>query len=175
MTTSGLEKLERVAIVNKDDEVLTYKPRSEVSPDDWLRYSAVWVENSAGQVLLSQRASTRSEAASLWGPACTGTVRAGETARQNAARELHEELGIDHAELSELTKVKRDGGPGDRRVLSVFTTIIDLPLNAFNLQAEEVTAVRWANKACLAHDAEYLPELFVPNMSQWMRMLHLVE
>ncbi len=175
MTTSGLEKLERVAIVNKEDQVLTYKPRIEVSPDDWLRYSAVWVENSAGLVLISKRASTKAESAQLWGPACTGTVRAGETAQQNAVRELHEELGVDHAELTELTKISRDGGPGDRRVLSVFTAIIDLPLDAFSLQPEEVTAVRWTNKACLAHEADYLPELFVPNMGHWMRMLHLVE
>jgi isopentenyldiphosphate isomerase len=46
---------ELIPIVNLDDEIIGYKERSEITLQDIYRVSALWIENSKGEILLAQR------------------------------------------------------------------------------------------------------------------------
>ena len=49
----------RIIIVDESDEVIGYKERGTLNPEDIYRVSALSVENSIGQVLLAQRKFTK--------------------------------------------------------------------------------------------------------------------
>lgn len=46
---------ELIPIVNLDDEIIGYKERSKITSQDIYRVSALWIENSKGEILLAQR------------------------------------------------------------------------------------------------------------------------
>lgn len=95
--------------------------------------------NARGEMLIQQRQHTKRSYPDRWDVSVGGGVIAGETVREAAMRELHEELGL-RLELSEMAAVTLsfDGGFDD-----YFLADCDVPLSALTLQTEEVQAVRW--------------------------------
>lgn len=82
-------------IVNENDEIIGHKLREEVDPkNDIYRVSALWVTNSAGDVLIAQRKLTKKHAPGKWEPAVAGTVEKGETDESNIYKEAQEEIGL---------------------------------------------------------------------------------
>ena len=98
----------------------------------------VWVYDGAGHLLLTRRAKGKSFAGTWENSG--GAVKAGETSRQGAEREFREELGVslDLGGLRPTVTVNFGGGFDD-----FFIVRRDLDDAAFQLQAEEVAAVRW--------------------------------
>ena len=100
----------------------------------------VWVRNSEGKFLVTQRHPDK-KAGGLW-EFTGGGVRAGETTRQAAVRELYEELGV-HADESELSllEVYRH----KKYFMDIFVVRRDIDVNTLTLQPEEVVDAKWVS------------------------------
>ena len=156
--------IQRRVFVDKDDNVLGYKPKAEFGPDDIERVSALWVTNSKGEILIAQRALTKKYGPGYWGPAAAGTVEEGENYETNIIKEAEEELG--------LKDIKPALGPklyletAHKYFCQWFTCVTDLPAEAFRLQPEEVAAVKWISKEALLQAIEKKEDKFLSSMSR---------
>ena len=45
----------KIPIVNKKDEIIGYKERSDRHPDDIIRITAIWITDEKNNILLQQR------------------------------------------------------------------------------------------------------------------------
>ena len=116
--------------------------RGEVIPDGYYHLVVhVWIQNSKGEYLISQRAASRPTFPLMW-ECVGGSVLAGETSLEGALREIKEEVGLD---LS----------PGSGRVIlsktrSSCNDIVDVWLFRYdgdvslrNATTDEVAQVQW--------------------------------
>ena len=99
--------MELQIIVDSNDEIIGYKPREEITPNDIYRISALWIADENGRLLFAQRASTKKRNPDKWTMAVVGTNGKGETYKSNIIKEAEEELGIkiNSEELVELGKI----------------------------------------------------------------------
>lgn len=101
----------------------------------------IWPINQKGEFLIQQRS-----ALVQWKPGCWattgGSAVSGEGVLTAARRELFEELGYDAAEseMMQIACLRRSNS-----FCNVFIIRLDLPEEAFNLQKEEVSAVKWCS------------------------------
>jgi len=93
MPKKDLSSEEKIILVNEHDEVIGSCLRSEKPDDVIIRVTAVWIQNSKGDVLLAQRAHHKKVKPGQWSVAAGGTVEYGESYLDNAVKELHEEIG----------------------------------------------------------------------------------
>ncbi len=110
----------------------------------------IWIMNTKGEVLLQKRSMEKETAPGLW--CCTGGAAiAGEDSAQAFIREMTEELGvapaIEHAEIA-FSHTKRNCHK------DIWFVRQDIPQDAFQLQKEEVEAVRWMTLAQLEQEAK---------------------
>ncbi len=136
---------ERIPIVDKDDNILTYKRRGDMQDEDCKRCVCIWVENSKGQVLLQQRSQKVKIDPGLWGTAVLGTVNDDDTYDETAERELEEEIGLSGFPLIKTNKVHYKSSFGWRMGQGYMVTC-DWPINKFKLQQSEVAQVIWVNR-----------------------------
>ena len=136
---------ERIPIVDRDDNVLTYKKRSDMTDDDCKRCVCIWVENRKGQVLLQQRSQTVKVDPGLWGTAVLGTVTDDDTYDKTATRELAEEIGITGFPLKKTNKLHYKSSFG-WRMGQGYIVVCDWPIEKFKLQESEVAQVIWVDK-----------------------------
>ena len=91
--------LEIFDVVNDRDEVIGSAPRNEVHRLGLMhRATHVLVFNSRGELFLQKRSQKKDRQPGLWDSSASGHVDKGETYDACAARELKEELGLDHFE-----------------------------------------------------------------------------
>src|SRR3989338_11488629 len=93
-----------IIIVNENDEIIGFKKRGTLKPEDIYRVSALWIENSKGEVLLAQRSFSKKHHPGLWGPAVAGTNEEGETYEENIIKEAEEEVGLKDIHLKKWFK-----------------------------------------------------------------------
>lgn len=94
MKTQGNQE-EIFIIVDKDDNIIDYKPRSVAHKERLLhRTVAVIVFNDKGEVLLQKRSMSVDTAPGHYTVSATGHVSKGESYEQAAEKELREELGV---------------------------------------------------------------------------------
>lgn len=104
----------------------------------------VWLRNSRGQYLISQRAASRPSFPLMWECVC-GSVIKGEDSRQGALREVREEVGIDLQGCTGrklLTQVRRRFG----NIVDVWEFECDGPALTENVPTEEVAQSRWLSR-----------------------------
>ncbi len=84
-------------VVDRNDNVLGYRMRTECHRDKALIHRAVGVVifDKKGRILLQKRSLTKDLQPGYWGISAAGHVSKGETYEQAVRRELVEELGID--------------------------------------------------------------------------------
>ena len=160
----------KIIIVNEKDEIIDYKERSEKTKEDISRATSLWIENSKGEILLAQRAHTIKFSPGKWGPAAAGTVEEGETYNSNIKKEAEEEIGLKGVEFKKVEKVRIIDGKanffGQR-----YEAIVDLPIEAFTLQKEEVETIKWFTKKELKKLVQEKPEDFLSivhdKVKQW--------
>ena len=101
----------------------------------------IWPMNSRGEFLVQQRSANVQWKPNVWA-ATGGSAISGETPRAAAMRELREELGYCAAEdeLKQIACLRRSNS-----FCNVFALRTDLPAEAFVLQKEEVSAVKWCD------------------------------
>lgn len=132
------------------DRMLTGKtvPRGTPLSDGEYRIAVqVWIQNHAGQWLISQRSENKSHPLK-WEPT-GGCVLAGENSLQAAVREVHEELGITlNPEDGILFAAFRSFQPcwENPGFLDIWVFQDDTPIESTVFQHSEVHAARWATR-----------------------------
>lgn len=136
---------EEIILVDETDKITGYKWRSQQTDDDCWRIVSVWVENSAGQVLLQQRSFDKKISPGKWTPAADGTVEKDTSYDETAERELEEEVGLAGVTLTKMNKVHAKYELGWRQVQG-YKVVCDWPLERFTPQKSEVAQLEWADK-----------------------------
>lgn len=126
------------------------RPLGRTAPRFAKREKGVWrliahlcIFDSRGRLLLQQRSGGKRVWPGKWDVSAAGGVCAGETTRVAAARELEEELGLaaQAQDLRSVCTVTFNHAFDDYFILKR-----DVDLRTLHLQAEEVSAVRWATR-----------------------------
>lgn len=109
----------------------------------------VWIKNSKGQYLISQRAADRPTCPLMW-ETVGGSVLKGENSLQGALREVKEEVGIDLSpDNSRLifSKIRRKiGGRKFNDILDVWCFDYDGKVNLDKAEEKEVAQSKWLSK-----------------------------
>ena len=86
--------------------------KSEIHSKGYYHNTAhIWFYNSNGEILLAQRAASKTLHPLLWDVSVAGHIDAGETVEQGAIRETNEEIGlnINESDLKiEITEIEYD-------------------------------------------------------------------
>jgi isopentenyl-diphosphate delta-isomerase len=86
---------EQVILVSDRDEVVGTMEKHEAHRKGALhRAFSIFLFDTAGRLLLQQRAATKYHSGSLWSNTCCSHPRPGEETSTAAARRLHEEMGL---------------------------------------------------------------------------------
>lgn len=120
----------------------------------------VWIRNSKGEYLISQRSANRPTYPLMW-ECVDGSVVKGEDSLQGVLREAKEEVGIDllpekgQVILSDIKKI--EFGKVVNKIVDVWLFDYDGEVDLDNATTDEVAQVAWMNR-------EQIKELFDANM-----------
>ena len=120
----------------------------------------VWIRNSKGEYLISQRSANRPIFPLVW-ECVDGSVVKGEDSLQGALREVKEEVGVDllpekgQVILSDMKKI--EFGKVVNKIVDVWLFEHDGEVDLSNATTDEVAQVDWMNR-------EQIKELFEHNM-----------
>ncbi len=109
----------------------------------------VWIRNSKGEYLISQRSAKRSEFPLMW-ECVDGSVVKGENSLQGAIREAKEEVGVDLDPLngkviaSDIKKM--EFGKSVNKIVDVWLFEYDGEVDLGNATTDEVAQVAWTNR-----------------------------
>lgn len=148
-----------IIIVNEYDKIIGHKERGTLNKEDIYRVSALWIQNSKGDILLAKRALTKSHNPGKWGPATAGTNDKGDTYDSNIVRETEEEIGLKGSNFKKTRKIRVKGEYNF--FCQGYLTIIDKKLNEFIIQKEEVEEIKWFKKEELLKELEQNPDQFL--------------
>ena len=161
---------ELLAVVDDNDQQVGVVARAALAWPQTYRVSALWLTDTAGRVLLAQRAWNKRNDPGAWGPAAAGTVTAGENYVQTMVRESDEELGLAGMNLVEADKVLADNGKA-RFFCQWFTATVPAG-TPIRMQESEVAAVAWLHPDELRRQLAETPERFLPgSAAKWSRLL----
>jgi len=157
----------RIAIVDENDSPIGFKERSALENGDIYRVSALWLTNSAGEVLMAQRAFTKKNDPGLWGPAVAGTVDEGEGYEENIVKETREEIGLEITieQLKVGPKIRRHGK--NNYFSQWYFYSVDMPAGKFTIPHQEVVQVRWFPVEELKKRIKDTPQEFIPSANLW--------
>jgi len=102
----------------------------------------IWIINSKGEILVQKRANSKKNHPNKWDISAAGHVIAGEFLVDGAIRETKEELGVkaiptDYKYIGEYIFDK------NFEIAQIYLLKLDLNINDFILQKEEVSEVKW--------------------------------
>lgn len=111
-----------------------------LKPGDYYLAVHIWIRNGSGEYLIQKRADDKPLWPGMWA-ATGGAVISGESSLEAVLREIEEELGIrpDAGEMIFVERLKRKDWFTDLWLLEK-----DVALEDITMQAEEVSAVKWA-------------------------------
>ena len=157
--------METVILVNTADQPVGRMEKFEAHQRGLLhRAFSVFLFNERGETLLQQRAAGKYHSPLLWTNSCCSHQREGESNLEAATRRLHEELGIDPSQISELKdsfhfiyRAEFDNGLTEHELDHVILGRFD---GSVSLNTEEVEAVRWISMPDLTREMDAHPEQF---------------
>ena len=131
---------EMMDIVNEKDQVIGKALKKEIY-DKLLthRIAHIFIFNKKGEILLQLRSRKMNFCPLHWSHAVGGHVRAGESFKEAALRELHEELGID-TKIDFLYKDIYKDKRGHTKILTTFKAMFNGP---FKINSKEVERVEF--------------------------------
>ena len=134
----------RIPIVNKRDEIIGHKERTDRNKTDITRVAALLLLNPKGETLITRRAANKIHDPNKWGPAVAGTVEEGETYIANIIKETLEEIGFTITEKELLVGPHVYIETDHKYFTQFYFAKTDLPISAFNIDPQEVAEIRWA-------------------------------
>lgn len=148
-----LEKLELWDLYNENREIIGEHIRGEVLLENTFHLVVhVWIKNSQGKYLISQRSKKRSKHPLKW-ECVGGAVLKGENSLQGALREVKEEVGIDLTNCKGkmlFSKIRTKVKNSKSKNYKIFNNILDVWLFEYegnvsleNATTDEVTQVKW--------------------------------
>jgi isopentenyl-diphosphate Delta-isomerase len=159
---------DQVILVDHDDVPLGFDEKLRVHRNGTLhRAFSVFIVNSAGEMLLQQRALDKYHSGGLWSNSCCSHPRPGESTLAAAHRRLREEMGIACAlrpVYSFVYRAELDGGLIEHEYDHVLVGQYDGDPQP---DPVEVAGWRWATPADIAQRLESNPDRF----SAWFRLL----
>lgn len=156
----------QIIIVDEKDEVIGHKERNAVERTDIYRASALWLENSRGEVLLAQRALIKSHHPGKWGPAVAGTVEKGETYDSNIRKESAEEIGLENCRFEKIQKVRV--ARARNYFCQWYRAVLDRKIAEFTIDPVEVRQIAWFSKKKLADLIEVEPDQFLISVKEFL-------
>ncbi|HNT74026.1 MAG TPA: isopentenyl-diphosphate Delta-isomerase [Anaerolineae bacterium] len=160
---------EQVILVDKEDrEIGTEKKMATHRKGLLHRAFSVLIFNSAGEMLLQQRAATKYHSGGLWSNACCGHPRPGEPTAAAARRRLHEELGMD-CPLEETFAFYYRAELEDGLSENEYDHVLVGQCDGLTPQPDstEVSDWRWMDMAALRADIAAQPERY----TYWFKVL----
>lgn len=154
-------------IVNEQDEIIGYKLRIEITSQDIYRVSALWIENSRGEVLLAQRGFLKRNSPGKWWPAVAGTVDEGENYEDNIYKEALEEIGLSGCIFSPEEKLRVQWRY--HYFCQWFSLVLDKDISEFSKEEGQVESLRWTTKEELKNLIEICPEIFTDNFANYIK------
>jgi isopentenyldiphosphate isomerase len=128
-------------VVNERDEVVDWKPRSEVHRLGLLhRAIHVLVFNSRGEIFLQKRSMTKDREPGKWDSSSSGHVDSGEDYDACAVRELREEIGLIVPKTPERLFKIDACAETDQEFVRVYRCLAEGP---FRLHPEEIECGEW--------------------------------
>jgi isopentenyldiphosphate isomerase len=154
--------LEKVIIVNEDNEIIGTKVRNEITKNDIYRVSALWLENNKGETLIAQRSFKKKNNPGVWGPAVAGTNEEGETFESNIYKEAEEEIGLtgETFDKRDLRRVSLDHNYFGQW----FFLKKDISIDQLKIQKSEVEQLKWINIDELMEDYKTNPKNYIASM-----------
>lgn len=148
-------------IVNKNDEVIGHKHRHDITSEDIYRVSALWIENSKWEILISLRGFMKKNNPGKWSAAVAGTIDKGETYDENIYKEAEEELWITWYIFTKGEKILHKS---ERNYFCQWYYLrADLDIQDFVLEYPEVESTRWFHPDEIRNLLKYSPGIFTSN------------
>ena len=125
--------------------------RGEAIPDGFFHLVVhVWIRNSRGEYLISQRSATRPTFPLMW-ECVGGSVLAGEDSLTGALREVKEEVGLDLSPDTGSLLFSRTrsviGGKSFQDIMDVWLFQYDGEISLTNATTDEVAQTRWMTRS----------------------------
>lgn len=152
-------------VVDENDNIIWYKAKDDIDPiHEYYRVSALRVTNSQWEILIAQRAFTKSHNPGQRWPAVAGTIEKWENYEDNIIKEAEEELWISGISIKKWPKYKIEW---ERHYFwQRFFANIDKEISQFTIQKDEVEAIKWISPEVLIKDIELYPQKYLKTMKQ---------
>lgn len=161
---------EKINIVDELNNIIGVKYRDEINYEvDRYQCTGLWVTNSNGEVLIAQRKLTKEKDPGKWSCAVAGTVAEGETFESNIYKEAEEEIGL-KGHVFKFGPLQKNELPR-KNFAQWFMAEIDLPVEAFSLQEDEVEQITWIKPEKLIEDVKNNPEKYVSSFISVLPLL----
>ncbi len=162
-----------VILVNPQGEVIGQEEKLKAHQDGVLHKAfSIFIINSAGQMLLQQRALHKYHFAGLWSNACCSHPAPEENLEQAAHRRLQEELGFDTALTQAFSFIYKEydekSGLTEHELDFVFTGVYD---GIIAPNPQEVQSYRWVSLEELNKEITATPQLFSAWFKQGITLL----
>lgn len=159
----------QIPIVNENDEIIGSKDRALLNySTDIFRTASLWVTNSDGDVLLAQRKMNKKLDPGKWAEAVGGTVEGDDSYEATVIREAGEELGLRDIRTHPGPKQYIDSSA--KCFVQWYTLVLDLPIEAFSIQGEEVESITWMPMDQLKQELNDTPEKYIPSMKDIVQL-----
>jgi len=165
-------KRENIIIVDENDKIIGYKERETLNQSDIYRVSALWIQNSKGDILLAQRKLNKKNDPGKWGPAVAGTNDKGDSYKSNIVKEAEEEIGLKNHHFQEFDKIRYSGK--HNYFCQWFKLVIDKKLDEFIIQENEVEQIKWFKKDELLKELKNNPDNFLKSTKDYVRLFDTV-
>lgn len=162
----------QIPIVDENDEIIDHIERADLDYTVHRNRSAsCWVVDGKGNVLIAQRSFNKKFNPGKWSESVGGTVDKDMSYRQTIEKEICEELGInvDSFRLIELEKQYVDGT--ERYFVQWYVMIVDMPIEYFKVQKEELEQVAWISIDDLKNDVDKNSYKYISDMKQMLPIL----
>ena len=149
----------KIIIVNENDKIIGHKKREALNQSDIYRVSALWIQDSKGDILLARRKLNKKNDPGKWGPAVAGTNDEGDSYKSNIIKEAEEEIGLRNHHFQKSVKIRYSGK--HNYFCQWFRLIIDKKLEEFVIQKSEVEEIKWFKKGELLRELDDNPNNFL--------------
>lgn len=154
-------------VVDENDNIIWYKAKKDINPvNEYYRVSVLRLTNSQWDILIAQRAFSKSHNPGQRWPAVAGTVEKGESYEENIIKEIEEELGVSDIYCTKWPKYKIEK---ERHYFwQRFFATVDKDISEFTIQKDEVETIKWISPEELKKDIELHPENYLKTMKWYL-------